>query len=521
MSKATSIVKPPLLELVEFGAGGVGKSTLLHRFIHDTFEDVYDPTLEDTYRKAVVINSEVVLLECQDIGGQEDYAIMHERASRTGDGFLLVYSVTSKASLNSLLGFRQMISVNNKDSKNVPVIMVGNKSDLKEQRQFNSSGLSPMLPAFALMSEHPTSPILPKTCNATLISTLPPHSSPESGTWAYSSTDGPAGQTQPAGLVKCEDMWVPDGDIVLRTDNTLFRVSKAFLCQHSPIFDDLFDIPLPAVLEEGDAYDGCPVVQVFDPADHLRCFLKGLYDPSYRIVVKDNRTLRNAVGVLELSSKYETPELRERAISFIAPLYPTTLEAYRTRWDTWAKGEKFDPRNIILVANVARVTQAFTLLPSALFHYLEQYGRDVSALIDAHDAGLALGSSQYEADYPLLIKDNLSSILKARSAIIFFTRKYVYGFVFYKYPFAKQCTRDKKERCMQSKHDWAEKMDGLSPDGWLSPLSRDVPVLRMCQVCLSEATGTFEVKLGEFWERLPQMFDMHHWKALERMSHMP
>ena len=64
MSRAAGTA--PLIELVEFGAGGgylaarivsmkntedrtvvgVGKSTLLHRFIHDVFEDMYDPTLE-------------------------------------------------------------------------------------------------------------------------------------------------------------------------------------------------------------------------------------------------------------------------------------------------------------------------------------------------------------------------------------------------------------------------------------------------------------------------------------------
>jgi len=128
-------VTTPVLELVEFGSGGVGKSTLLHRFMYDTYLDTYDPTLEDTYRKSVVINSEVIILECLDIGGQEDYAIMHERASRTGDGFLLVYSVTSRESLKSILNFHQLIQVHNKDPKHVPVVMLGNKCDLREERE--------------------------------------------------------------------------------------------------------------------------------------------------------------------------------------------------------------------------------------------------------------------------------------------------------------------------------------------------------------------------------------------------
>ena len=43
--------------VVVFGAGGVGKTSLVLRFIKDEFRDSYVPTIEDTYRKVSLFSS--------------------------------------------------------------------------------------------------------------------------------------------------------------------------------------------------------------------------------------------------------------------------------------------------------------------------------------------------------------------------------------------------------------------------------------------------------------------------------
>jgi len=121
-------------KLVVVGGGGVGKSALTIQFIQSHFVDEYDPTIEDSYRKQCVIDDEVALLDVLDTAGQEEYSAMREQYMRTGEGFLLVYSITSRNSFEEITQFHQQI-LRVKDRDYFPVIVVANKSDLEYERQ--------------------------------------------------------------------------------------------------------------------------------------------------------------------------------------------------------------------------------------------------------------------------------------------------------------------------------------------------------------------------------------------------
>lgn len=95
--------------------------------------DEYDPTIEDSYRKQCVIDDEVALLDVLDTAGQEEYSAMREQYMRTGEGFLLVYSITSRQSFEEIMTFQQQI-LRVKDKDYFPIIVVGNKCDLEKER---------------------------------------------------------------------------------------------------------------------------------------------------------------------------------------------------------------------------------------------------------------------------------------------------------------------------------------------------------------------------------------------------
>ena len=113
---------------------------------------------EDSYRKQCVIDEEVALLDVLDTAGQEEYgyvfgegyymklilfafhSAMREQYMRTGEGFLLVYSITSRNSFEEISTFHQQI-LRVKDQDTFPVIVVANKCDLEYERQVGMNGM--------------------------------------------------------------------------------------------------------------------------------------------------------------------------------------------------------------------------------------------------------------------------------------------------------------------------------------------------------------------------------------------
>lgn len=68
--------------------------------------------------------------------------------------------------------------------------------------------------------------------------------------------------------------WFDDGNIVLQTSNTLFRVHKSVLKFHSTVFSDMFTVPQP---DDQPTVDGCPVVELTDEDEDWDSLLSILY----------------------------------------------------------------------------------------------------------------------------------------------------------------------------------------------------------------------------------------------------
>lgn len=77
-----------------------------HHLVCSQFVEDYEPTKADSYRKKVVLDGEDVQIDILDTAGQEDYAAIRDNYFRSGEGFLLVFSITEHESFTATSEFR-------------------------------------------------------------------------------------------------------------------------------------------------------------------------------------------------------------------------------------------------------------------------------------------------------------------------------------------------------------------------------------------------------------------------------
>ncbi|KAF2804382.1 ras-domain-containing protein [Mytilinidion resinicola] len=130
--------KVTLYKLVVLGDGGVGKTALTIQLCLNHFIETYDPTIEDSYRKQVQIDSQSCMLEVLDTAGQEEYIALRDQWIRDGDGFVLVYSISSRPSFARIQKFHdqiQRVKESNGSTFGPVVMLVGNKCDRVTERE--------------------------------------------------------------------------------------------------------------------------------------------------------------------------------------------------------------------------------------------------------------------------------------------------------------------------------------------------------------------------------------------------
>ncbi|RWA11148.1 hypothetical protein EKO27_g3964 [Xylaria grammica] len=132
-----SVATPRLLTglLTARNVANTGKSSLAVQFVDGHFVESYYPTIENTFSKVIRFKGQDYTTEIVDTAGQDEYSILNSKHFIGIHGYMLVYSVSSLPSFEMVQVIREKI-LNHLGTDWVPIVIVGNKSDLRpEQRQ--------------------------------------------------------------------------------------------------------------------------------------------------------------------------------------------------------------------------------------------------------------------------------------------------------------------------------------------------------------------------------------------------
>lgn len=132
MSKSKSQLK-----IIVLGDSGVGKTSLLNRFVTSEFSQTYKATIgADFMRKEIVIDEKHISLQLWDTAGQERFQSLGSAFYRGADACILVYDITMLKTFDSIISWKQefLNQCGPSDPNTFPFMVVGNKCDLENDR---------------------------------------------------------------------------------------------------------------------------------------------------------------------------------------------------------------------------------------------------------------------------------------------------------------------------------------------------------------------------------------------------
>ena len=122
------------INLITLGDGQVGKTSLILRYTNDYFGNNYIATIGFDYKfkNEKLKNGEEITVKIFDTAGQEKYRSLAANFLKKADGIILVYDITYKISFENLNKWLKDI---NENAKGLPIVLIGNKTDLEENRE--------------------------------------------------------------------------------------------------------------------------------------------------------------------------------------------------------------------------------------------------------------------------------------------------------------------------------------------------------------------------------------------------
>jgi len=124
-----------IFKVVVFGDAGCGKTTLVKRYMTDTFISDTQMTIGVEFEvKSLEIEGKEIKLQIWDFGGEERFRFILPRYIRGATGGIFMYDITNYSSLAHI---NDWLSVIEETYESFPILLVGGKKDLEEDREIS------------------------------------------------------------------------------------------------------------------------------------------------------------------------------------------------------------------------------------------------------------------------------------------------------------------------------------------------------------------------------------------------
>ena len=121
------------VSLITLGEGQVGKTSIIYRYIDDTFTSNYLATIgiDSKFKKIKLASGEEIKVKILDTAGQERFQSIAANYIKKADGIVFVYDITKAYTFTNL---EKWLSNIDEVANDKPCLLIGNKSDMNDKR---------------------------------------------------------------------------------------------------------------------------------------------------------------------------------------------------------------------------------------------------------------------------------------------------------------------------------------------------------------------------------------------------
>ncbi len=129
-------MKPEKFKICIFGDRGVGKTSLVNRYLTGVFKEHYKITIgADFFVKRLNLNGTKITLQIWDFAGEDRFKFILPSYIIGSSGCIFMFDITRFSSIKNLSDWMEVFHKGSKTyGKKIPIIMVGGKLDLDHKR---------------------------------------------------------------------------------------------------------------------------------------------------------------------------------------------------------------------------------------------------------------------------------------------------------------------------------------------------------------------------------------------------